>query len=68
MSSVPTFPPKPPHRHTASADSAKFEDALTGRFGEPTAETLYHSEDQSPFYPNRWAKARLATGIIYYYP
>ena len=61
-----TFTPKPPHNHTASADSAKFDDVFTGRLAEPSSETFYHREDQSPLYPNTWARIRLATGIIYH--
>jgi aquaglyceroporin related protein len=52
------FPPKPPHKHTSSADSAKFDDAITGRLAEPSSETFYHRDDQSPLYPNNWARIR----------
>jgi hypothetical protein len=67
MSST-AFPPKPAHRHTQSADSAKFEEALAAQVGEPSSEIFYPHDDHSTFYPNNWAKIRLATGIMYYCP
>jgi aquaglyceroporin related protein len=55
---LPSLPPKTSHhRHSQSADSAKFEEALQGRIGQPSSETVYaHDDDYS--YPNSWAKIR----------
>jgi hypothetical protein len=59
------------HRHTPSADSAKFEDPITGRGGGLlSAETIGVQDDfdysQQP--ANSWARFRLAIGTICVFP
>jgi hypothetical protein len=68
MSSVsahPVSPPRTHHRH--SGDSAKFEEALPARIGQPSTDTFYARDDYTG-YPNKWAQFRLATGIDFYSP
>ena len=65
MSSITFPPPKLAHRLTPSAGS---EDALLVQVGEPSSETFYPGNDHFTPYPNKWAKIRLAIGIIYYCP
>jgi len=58
MSSVPTSARGPGHRHTSSADSAKFEDVLPRAGGHISAETFEADDDYFARYPNNWAKIR----------
>jgi hypothetical protein len=69
-----SLPKTPHHRHTPSADSGKYEDPPQGRIGigpsigQPSAETFYVRDDNTPIYPNNWARIRLAPETIHYSP
>jgi hypothetical protein len=60
MSSTLTSARRPGHRHTSSADSAKFEDVLPRGGGHISYETFEADDIYFAQYPNNWAKIRSA--------
>ena len=61
MSSAPPSARSPGHRHTSSADSAKFEDTLPRSREYISSETFEGDDVYFARYPNNWAKIRSAT-------
>jgi hypothetical protein len=57
MSSAPISIKSPGHRHSASGDTNKFEEALHAR-GGISSDTVY-GDDYYARHPNSWAKFRL---------
>jgi hypothetical protein len=55
--SVPIATKSPGHRHSSSADTNKFEEALHGR-GGVSSDTI-DGEEYLVRYPNSWARIRL---------
>lgn len=53
--------------HKISAGSTKAVDAIPALVGQSTAEVRVYDEDDDYYPPNRWARIRLTTNIIFYY-